>query len=245
MSYRFSNDRMLSMGAGLLLDYGLRQIGLREKDAMIHYDTGKKPALAGGQVEFSLSHAGDYALAAFSVMPVGADIEKNADGGVRRQESLGLAERFFTEGECAYISRHDESEQAEAFMRLWRLKESFSKMFGFGLTLPLDGYEILPSDGVGETKIETPRLRILTEEVAEEIRNAHKDAAAEGKSSVGEEIFKVYSGAGVTSYAAQVNKAHMDSAYYFYEFTLPGYGAAVCGMEDAFAAPVDVTEVVL
>ena len=44
-AFRFQSGKALSLGAGLLLDYGLFQYGLREREVAIAYGADEKPYL--------------------------------------------------------------------------------------------------------------------------------------------------------------------------------------------------------
>lgn len=68
---------------------------------------------------------------------VGCDIEKNADA------PLEVADRFFYSKEAEYIKTEDDKNRA--FFTLWTLKESYMKMTGRGMSLPLDSFEVLPA----------------------------------------------------------------------------------------------------
>lgn len=69
---------------------------------------------------------------------VGCDIEKNADA------PLEVADRFFYSKEAEYIKTEDDKNRA--FFTLWTLKESYMKMTGRGMSLPLDSFEIIRKD---------------------------------------------------------------------------------------------------
>lgn len=135
-SYRFLADKKLSVGAGSLLDKGLRMHGLREAEVRIGYGDNGKPYLPDyPQIHFNLAHSGRMALAAFAETEVGCDIEEI------KTASPKLAKRFFCPGEYAYIKGLEGESQDYAFYRLWTLKESFLKATGMGLRLPLDAFE--------------------------------------------------------------------------------------------------------
>ena len=95
-------DRMRSLAAGLLLEYGLRSMGcsllpLVPGTETVHLVCGThgKPELSGGAgVHFNLSHAGDYAAAVFDEGEVGIDVEQ-----VRRV-NVNVMRRQFTAEDC-------------------------------------------------------------------------------------------------------------------------------------------------
>ena len=117
-------DRMRSLAAGLLLEYGLRSMGcsllpLVPETETVHLVCGThgKPELSGGAgVHFNLSHAGDYAAAVFDEGEVGIDVEQ------ARRVNVNVMRRQFTAEENAYLLS-----EPDAFLRLWTRKESYCK----------------------------------------------------------------------------------------------------------------------
>lgn len=127
-----SAKRKQMLGAGVLLGRVLKRNGIRPETVQIS-EYGK-PKAEG--ICFNLSHSGDIVICVVSKVPVGCDIEKV------KPVSRKLAERFFREEEKAYLSRFDESTYAPEFCRLWTMKESYVKMTGEGLHLPLSAFEV-------------------------------------------------------------------------------------------------------
>jgi 4'-phosphopantetheinyl transferase len=102
------------------------------------FETGAygKPALKGGP-HFNLSHSGRWAvLAVCWDGPVGVDVE------CHRPYDHGIVAHFFSEGEQAELSGVPEQDQAEAFFRVWSRKEAVIKELGFGLSMPLDSFDV-------------------------------------------------------------------------------------------------------
>ena len=133
--FRFPKDRCRSLGAGVLLRKALSDAGVDE--AVFVYGEHGKPRLAGDPgVHFNLSHAGDRAMCVISTHRVGCDVERIGRRGTE------VAERFFAPEEYARIQAAPESERGALFTRLWALKESFLKVTGLGLTLPLSAFAI-------------------------------------------------------------------------------------------------------
>lgn len=142
-SYRFPADKKLSMGAGLLLDRGLAEYGLREAEVKIAQRENGKPYLPDyPQIHYNLSHSGSMALAVFAETEVGCDIEQI------QAANLKLAKRFFCPQEYAYIAELEGECQDYAFYRVWTLKESFLKATGMGMKLQLDSFGF----GMSETE---------------------------------------------------------------------------------------------
>lgn len=136
--YRFRRDKNLSLGAGILLDRGLSEYGLRENQTVTAYGKYGKPYLSDyPEIHFNLSHSRQMVLAVFAKTEVGCDIEWMGEG----EEEL--ARKFFCPGEYAYIKRQPEGvKRSQAFYRIWTLKESFLKAAGLGLGLSLNAFEI-------------------------------------------------------------------------------------------------------
>lgn len=139
-------DRMRSLGAGLLLEYGLRSLGCSllssvQGTRMLRLACGVhgKPELSGEVgVHFNLSHAGDYAAAVFDDDEVGIDMERT------RRVNVNVMRRQFTAAENAYLRS-----KPDAFLRLWTRKESYCKAVGEGLHLPLSSFDVLEDQVTG------------------------------------------------------------------------------------------------
>ncbi len=104
------------------------------------------PTLAGGEIEFNLSHSGDLALIAVArATEVGIDVE-------RVQEDFAfesVAQRFFTPREVAALQALPPDLRREAFYKCWTSKEALMKGKGLGLSGSLDEVRIqLTATGV-------------------------------------------------------------------------------------------------
>ena len=96
--FRHAKGRALSLGAGLLLDYGLSRYGLRERDVAMVYGADEKPYLRDyPELFFNLSHSGTMAMAAFSEREIGCDVEQIAVPDMR------VVYRFFAADEARRI----------------------------------------------------------------------------------------------------------------------------------------------
>lgn len=129
---RESLKRKQSAGASLLLKWVLRQRGFESK-ALRYGDKGK-PFVEG--ICFSLSHSGDMVICAVGDKPVGCDIERTA------QARKKVAERFFAPEEIEYLHSFSGDTLDREFFRLWTMKESYIKMTGEGLKLPLGSFYV-------------------------------------------------------------------------------------------------------
>jgi 4'-phosphopantetheinyl transferase len=94
------------------------------------------------RVSFNLSHTeGMVGLAAClgAGWAIGFDLEP-----VARAVDLAVADRFFSDQEVAWLGAQEELARAEAFLRLWTLKEAFIKAAGKGLTQDLAAFSVTP-----------------------------------------------------------------------------------------------------
>ena len=101
-----------------------------------------KPAIPEScNLHFNISHSGQWAVCAIAEVPVGIDVERH------RKVNPGLAERFFSPDEVAMLKALPPEMQAEKFIGLWTLKESFLKAIGRGLTRNLNSFSISQLQG--------------------------------------------------------------------------------------------------
>jgi 4'-phosphopantetheinyl transferase len=117
---------------------------LGEEPVALRYTTNPfgKPDLddpwKGKGLRFNLSHAKSLALLAVTTArAVGVDLE-SYDRSLENPDEL--AARFFAGAERDALARVPPSDRNEAFFRLWTRKESFIKMLGSGLSMPLDRF---------------------------------------------------------------------------------------------------------
>jgi 4'-phosphopantetheinyl transferase len=136
--------RRLSLGAWLLLCRALEERGATA--GPIAYGPWGKPFFpARPDLQFNLSHSGETVLCALSAAPVGCDVQTL---GPARPE---LAARFFHPEEREWFDSLPEAEAAEAFTRLWTLKESYLKLTALGLSRPLNSFAV-------DLRTDPPRL---------------------------------------------------------------------------------------
>ena len=132
--YLQPDDRKRSLGAGIMIQKLLGENGLSESS--LKYSENGKPAV--DHLYFNISHAGDYVVGVVSDCEVGCDIEQNVNA------PLEIAEHYFYSSERKYIEAA--VDPGKAFFTLWTLKESYMKMTGRGMSLPLDSFEIVRKD---------------------------------------------------------------------------------------------------
>ena len=117
-------------------------------------------AFPDGLPFISLSHSGEWALAAVSSAPVGADIEGKA------ASSPALARRCLSDREMEeYLASPD---PAARFRSLWVAKESYVKLTGEGLSRPFREVEVALSPGpVARISIGAKEYNITTENMGQ------------------------------------------------------------------------------
>ena len=141
--YRYSKDKRLSLAAETLLKRALEQNGISEFE--LQADEYGKPFLVGHpSVQFNLSHSEERVMCVISGLEVGCDVEKV------KATDYKIANRFFTESECAWLAGEQidlngegnnyEEQKRSRFFRLWTLKESFMKAVGLGMRLSLKDF---------------------------------------------------------------------------------------------------------
>lgn len=133
------NDKMRSLGAAIALNKALGGYGLEER--AMEYESGShgKPLLRYyPEIHFSLSHSKDYAICSIGSEEIGNDIEWVRSG------KDNVAERFFASEELAWIKNAaDSKERDERMFRIWTMKESFLKVTGLGMSLPLKDFTVV------------------------------------------------------------------------------------------------------
>lgn len=146
MRLRFDKDRRLSLGAGLLAAYALRQAGAECFD--LWQTENHKPFLAAHpEIHFNLSHSGKLAVCAVSDQPVGVDVEE------LRQSPAGVAQHCFQPRELAWMNASRDRDLA--FFRLWTRKESFLKLSGIGLGRSMNSFSVLPGENMEDGAVFT------------------------------------------------------------------------------------------
>lgn len=103
-----------------------------------------KPSLRKGllpedNLEFNVSHSGDYALFAFAQnRRIGVDIEFISED----LKDIGFCRSFFSDYELSMLFSLPLGQQRQAFYECWTKKEAFIKAVGIGLSFPLDGFDV-------------------------------------------------------------------------------------------------------
>lgn len=131
--------RAQCVAAGILLTY---LCGENKTPPPLFHGSRGKPYLRDRDDRFfSLSHTGDWVFCALSNSEVGLDAQIRTDG------KPAVIQRHFTQQEQEWLNV--QSDKANAFTRLWTMKEAYVKFTGFGLVLPLSSFSVPlpPADG--------------------------------------------------------------------------------------------------
>lgn len=100
-----------------------------------------KPYIRDSNIQFNVSHSGEYVVCGISTKPIGVDIEEMKD-----QDIACIAKRFFSNSELQYLYEEGETLLIERFYELWVLRESYLKWLGIGLSKPLNSFSISIAD---------------------------------------------------------------------------------------------------
>ena len=133
LSCRREEDAARLTGAGFLLQQALLSLNIPVSEQIFRKNDWGKPYLASHAVEFSLTHASYYAACALDASSVGVDLEAP-------RITLTVAKRYFHPQELAFLETLSEPEQPDALLRLWTIKEAYTKQLGSGLHIPLDSF---------------------------------------------------------------------------------------------------------
>jgi 4'-phosphopantetheinyl transferase len=103
-----------------------RILGVRPPDVPVVRGRNGKPIIPG-ELDFSISHSGEWVLIAIDRRQVGVDIEQ------RKRRSEAFAKAFLCRQERRCFLNAAQSDHASMVTRLWTIKESYLKAEGVGL----------------------------------------------------------------------------------------------------------------
>ena len=132
-AFKRPEDQLRCLGAGLLM----LRLGLRDEGDLVYGPQGKPSAAY--LPAFNISHSGDYVVCAAAKTPgcttaVGVDVEHP------RPDSLHVAERVFTAREIEWMQQGDAPRR---FCQLWTCKEALIKLFGEGLHMDPQTFDVM------------------------------------------------------------------------------------------------------
>jgi len=141
-SYRFKRDTIRFARSRLALKRILaKYIGIAPHSVSFRYNEFGKPYLpleVTPSLQFNLSHSHDLAvIAVCSHAEIGIDVEYPIE-----LEYLEVARHFFAETEIQFLCTRAQ-DLRDGFLRIWTRKEACVKAVGSGLSVPLDGFDVL------------------------------------------------------------------------------------------------------
>ncbi len=124
-----ASRRLMAAGDLLARLLASELAGARPEALTVESGENGKPHIKECPVYISISHSGSFAMAAASLRPVGADIER------LRPLRPEVARRFCSGEELAYLLS-DEALYERRAAALWTMKEAYGKMTGAGVFAP-------------------------------------------------------------------------------------------------------------
>ena len=127
-------DKLRCFYSWKLLEYGIQHyFGLNCADLQWNVDQHGKPYFQDApQIQFNISHSGDWIGIALHQKPIGVDLQQI------RPEKSRVAKRVMVPEEWNYYSFS--GNPVDFFFTLWTLKESYCKYQGEGITLGLSRF---------------------------------------------------------------------------------------------------------
>jgi 4'-phosphopantetheinyl transferase len=140
-------DRFIA-GRGIQRDVLSRYLGIPPAALRYRETAHGKPLLEPApsliDLRFNVSNAGDLALYAVTLgREVGVDLEQVKT----MPDARGVAERFFSATEVAFLQGLPPQEVEPAFFRCWTRKEAYVKAIGEGLSMPLHQFDVAYARG--------------------------------------------------------------------------------------------------
>jgi 4'-phosphopantetheinyl transferase len=135
--FKFREDALRSLFGETLLIYALEKyFDLDYEKEIITENEFGKPYLINKQISFNISHSGNWSVLVGFANDAGIDIEKI------EEPPYEIMPKTFTQKEIDLIENIDPQVKGRQFYKMWTLKESYVKMIGQGLSLPLDSFSI-------------------------------------------------------------------------------------------------------
>ena len=103
-----------------------------------------KPFLEDSDLEFNISHSANVCIVTIGHgRELGCDVEQRNP----TFPSADTARAFFAPGEVRAFEMLERSRQVEAFFNCWTRKEAYIKACGYGVSIPLDSFEVSLAPG--------------------------------------------------------------------------------------------------
>lgn len=143
LKLKHNEDRLRGLFADLLVRAMLqRHHGIPNRSIRFRTNSFGKPYLPDCPIQFNVSHAGEWAVAATDSRSIGIDIEQIVPVDVHE-----LSSSFFAPEEISDLVEQPEEERLEAFFSIWTGKESYVKAIGRGLSASLTSFYVSRREG--------------------------------------------------------------------------------------------------
>jgi len=137
--YHQKKDYIRSLLSSALLYYALDKNGIDKKDIIIEKSPMGKPFLKNSKdfknIDFNITHSGDWVACAIDSGGIGIDIEQIKDINFTEFEEI------LSPKETEYING-----KLKNFYQIWTLKESLLKALGVGVNKDLSSFTVEPYD---------------------------------------------------------------------------------------------------
>ncbi|ADL51915.1 4'-phosphopantetheinyl transferase family protein [Clostridium cellulovorans] len=132
-------DRVRGLFADLIIRYLIAsEYRINNEEIKFIYNEYGKPLIRVlDNVQFNVSHSGDWIVCAIGDSEVGIDVEKIS------KFDYDIVKRFFSNIEAEAFLEVPEENRKELFYELWTSKESYIKAVGKGLSIPLNSFSVL------------------------------------------------------------------------------------------------------
>lgn len=136
--FRFDDDKKRTVAGEMLARKAISEICSVPEEKILFGKTEKgKPFAAGLDIQFNISHSGNFVVCAADKKSIGVDIEEI------RPVKLSVAKRVYTQTELFYLfgytptdnafDKTPDSQMLVRFFELWTAKEAYLKYTGTGL----------------------------------------------------------------------------------------------------------------
>ena len=138
--FHFPADRDRYIAAhGCLRNVLARYLNCEPNQLIFSTNDYGKPGLGSHNLEFNLSHSGNFALIVVTrEHKVGVDVERVRDD----LEVESIAKRYFSPNEISELMVLQPEQRDAGFFNCWTRKEAYIKAHGLGLSLPLDSFDV-------------------------------------------------------------------------------------------------------
>lgn len=137
--FRLDEDFQRGLMGFLLLRYMVQRFTPVGDGALLlgAGEFGKPYLVEHPEIHFNLSHSGAWVVCALSSSPIGIDVEEI------KPTNLAISQRYFTRSEHRNLLGQAPAGRLGHFFNHWTIKESYVKMTGAGLNLPLNSFAVV------------------------------------------------------------------------------------------------------